>query len=76
MTEIQTFTEKIINNIEKVIVGKRSPVELAIISLIMPGTFADRRCAWGGKNRPGTQPCQVIRMRIQPDPIHTRYAPQ
>ena len=37
MTEIQTFTEKIVNNIEKVIVGKRGPVELAIISLICQG---------------------------------------
>jgi MoxR-like ATPase len=37
MTEIQEFTEKIIKNIEKVIVGKRSAVELAIISLICQG---------------------------------------
>jgi MoxR-like ATPase len=37
MTEIQTFTEKVINNIEKVIVGKRSSVELAIISLLCQG---------------------------------------
>ena len=37
MTPIQTFTEKIINNIEKVIVGKRSPVELAVISLLCQG---------------------------------------
>ncbi len=37
MTEIQIFSEKIINNIEKVIVGKRKPVELAIISLLCQG---------------------------------------
>jgi len=37
MTEIQAFTEKIINNIEKVIVGKRSSVELAVISLLCQG---------------------------------------
>jgi MoxR-like ATPase len=37
MTEIQTFTEKIINNIEKVIVGKRSAVELAVVSLLCQG---------------------------------------
>ncbi len=37
MTEIQTFTEKVINNIEKVIVGKRGRVELAIISLLCQG---------------------------------------
>jgi len=37
MTEIQNFTEKIINNIEKVIVGKRNSVELAVISLICQG---------------------------------------
>ncbi len=37
MTEIQTFTEKIVNNIEKVIVGKRHVVELSIVSLICQG---------------------------------------
>jgi MoxR-like ATPase len=37
MTEIQSFTEKVINNIEKVIIGKRSAVELAIISLLCQG---------------------------------------
>jgi len=37
MTEIQTFTEKIINNIEKVIIGKRSAVELAVVSLLCQG---------------------------------------
>jgi MoxR-like ATPase len=37
MTVVQTFSESIINNIEKVIVGKRSPVELAIISLLCQG---------------------------------------
>jgi MoxR-like ATPase len=37
MTEIQSFTEKVIQNIEKVIIGKRSAVELAIISLLCQG---------------------------------------
>jgi MoxR-like ATPase len=37
MTEMQTFTEKVINNIEKVIVGKRSSVELAVICLLCHG---------------------------------------
>jgi MoxR-like ATPase len=37
MTDIQNFTEKIIENIEKVIIGKRKPVELAIISLLCQG---------------------------------------
>jgi MoxR-like ATPase len=37
MTEIQSFTEKVIHNIEKVIIGKRSAVELAIISLLCQG---------------------------------------
>jgi MoxR-like ATPase len=37
MTDIQTFTEKMVNNIEKVIVGKRHAVELSVISLICQG---------------------------------------
>jgi MoxR-like ATPase len=37
MTAVQSFTEKIINNIEKVIVGKRNSVELAVVSLLCHG---------------------------------------
>lgn len=37
MAQIQPFAEKIIANIEKVIVGKRSSVELAVISLLCQG---------------------------------------
>ncbi|NJD58021.1 MAG: MoxR family ATPase [Anaerolineae bacterium] len=37
MTDIQSFTEKIVANVEKVIIGKRRPVELAIISLLCQG---------------------------------------
>jgi MoxR-like ATPase len=34
---VQTFTEKVIENIEKVIVGKRDAVELAVIGLLCQG---------------------------------------
>ena len=37
MSQIKSFTDKIIENIEKVIVGKRSPVELAVVTLICQG---------------------------------------
>lgn len=37
MTEVQAFSERIIENIEKVIVGKRKTVELAIVSLLCQG---------------------------------------
>ncbi|MDD5467512.1 MAG: MoxR family ATPase [Anaerolineales bacterium] len=37
MEQVQAFTEKIINNVEKVIVGKRSTVELAVIGLLCQG---------------------------------------
>lgn len=37
MTGIQAFSEKLVDNIEKVIVGKRNPVELAVISLLCQG---------------------------------------
>lgn len=37
MKEIQGFAEKVIANIEKVIIGKRSSVELAVISLLCQG---------------------------------------
>jgi len=37
MADIQTIAERIISNIEKVIVGKRDSVELAVISLLCQG---------------------------------------
>jgi len=37
MSNIQAFTETVINNIEKVIVGKRSVVELAVVGLLCQG---------------------------------------
>jgi len=36
-TEIQTFTEAVINNVEKVIVGKRQAIELILIALLCEG---------------------------------------
>jgi MoxR-like ATPase len=37
MTDVQGFAERIISNIERVIVGKRSTIELAVVSLICQG---------------------------------------
>ncbi len=37
MTEIQEFVEKIIGNVEKVIVGKREVVELVVVALLCEG---------------------------------------
>ena len=37
MTDVQNFSDRLINNIEKVIIGKRQTVELAIIGLLCQG---------------------------------------
>ncbi len=37
MTQVQAFAEKIVDNIEKVIVGKRSAVELVVVNLLCEG---------------------------------------
>jgi MoxR-like ATPase len=37
MSDIQAFSERVITNIEKVIVGKRTSIELAVISLLCQG---------------------------------------
>jgi MoxR-like ATPase len=37
MSDIQSFAERVINNIEHVIVGKRNSVELAVVSLLCQG---------------------------------------
>ena len=37
MKQVQTFAEKVVANIEKVIVGKRSTVEIALVSLLCQG---------------------------------------
>ena len=37
MIEIQTFAKSVIDNVEKVIIGKRDSVELAVIGLLCQG---------------------------------------
>ncbi len=37
MSDVKSFTEKVIQNIEKVIVGKRDTVELAVVGLLCQG---------------------------------------
>lgn len=37
MNNVQSFSEKVVTNIEKVIVGKRASIELAIVSLLCQG---------------------------------------
>jgi MoxR-like ATPase len=37
MSDVQSFAERVINNIERVIVGKRNSVELAVVSLLCQG---------------------------------------
>jgi MoxR-like ATPase len=37
MTKVQTFSEKVISNVEKVIIGKRASLELAVIGLLCQG---------------------------------------
>lgn len=39
MTNILAFTERVIDNIEKVIIGKRGSIELAVISLLCQGNL-------------------------------------
>ena len=37
MNDVQSFSERVISNIEKVIIGKRSTVELAVAGLLCQG---------------------------------------
>ena len=37
MTDVQEFSEKIIKNIEKVIIGKRNAIEKVVINLLGQG---------------------------------------
>jgi MoxR-like ATPase len=37
MTEVQDFAQRLIENIERVIVGKRAPIQLAVLGLLSQG---------------------------------------
>jgi MoxR-like ATPase len=37
MADIQSFGKKLVSNLEKVIVGKRQPIELIVVSLLCQG---------------------------------------
>jgi len=37
MSEIQDFVYKVIDNVEKVIIGKRSPIEMLLVAMLCEG---------------------------------------
>ena len=57
--DIKSFGERVINNLEKVIVGKRDALELIVVGLLCQGTYSDRRCARRRQDDDGTQSWRV-----------------
>jgi MoxR-like ATPase len=72
MSQIQAFTEKVIPNIEKVIVGKRNPVELAVIGMLCQGHLLIEDVPGVGKtllarSLARSQGCSFNRIQFTPD---------
>ncbi len=72
MSTVQEFSERVIANIEKVIVGKRSTVELAIVSLLCQGHLLIEDVPGVGKtvlarSMARSMGCSFSRIQFTPD---------
>jgi MoxR-like ATPase len=72
MTQLQTFAEKVIANVETVIVGKREVIELAIINLLCQGHLLIEDVPGVGKTMlarslAGSLDCSLSRIQFTPD---------
>jgi MoxR-like ATPase len=72
MTDIQTFAEKVIANVEKVIVGKREVIESTLINLLSQGHLLIEDVPGVGKTMlarslAGSLGCSMSRIQFTPD---------
>lgn len=72
MTDLQTFAEKVIGNVEKVIVGKREAIELTLINLFCQGHLLIEDVPGVGKTMlarslAGSLGCTLSRIQFTPD---------
>src|SRR3989337_1726524 len=72
MTDLQTFAEKVIGNVEKVIVGKREAIELTLINLLCQGHLLIEDVPGVGKTMlarslAGSLGCTLSRIQFTPD---------
>ncbi len=71
--DVKSFTERVIGNIEKVIIGKRSALELAVAGLLCQGHILIEDVPGVGKTMLDAQPGTFPGLFVQPYPVHTGY---
>ena len=76
MTNVQEFSDRLIENIENVIVGKRETVEFAVITLLCQGHLLIDDVPGVGNDNAGTQRRPFDRLFLQPHPVHAGHAAQ
>jgi hypothetical protein len=69
MADIKAFSEQVIDNLEKVIVGKQQSIELIVIGLLCQGHVLIEDVPGVG-----TQPGAFTGLHIQSNSIHAGYA--
>ena len=74
MEDPKIIAERIIGNVEKVIIGKEREVRLALDRAALPGPRADRGRAGRGQDDPGAQPRRLGRLQLPAHPVHARPA--
>lgn len=72
MTELQSFAEKVIGNVEKVIVGKRDAIELTLVNLLCQGHLLIEDVPGVGKTMlarslAASLGCTLSRIQFTPD---------
>ncbi len=74
MKDIKTFGERVIGNLEKVIVGKHETVEMVVIGLLCQGHVLIEDVPGVGKTVLARTLARSLDCSFQPHPVHTGHA--
>jgi MoxR-like ATPase len=76
MADINSFGKKLITNLEKVIVGKRQPIELIVVGLLCQEHVLIEDVPGVGKTVLARSLAKSLGCFVQPFAVHPRYASQ
>jgi len=75
MTKIQESGDRVIANVERVIVGKHQEVQLALVALLCRGHLLIEDVPGTGKTVAGESDREEPRLVVPEDPVHARLLP-
>ena len=73
---VTSLTQRVVENVEKVIVGKRQEVQLALIALLCEGHLLIEDVPGVGKTMLARSIARSIGLHLPAHSVHARYAAQ